>query len=365
MLDAMKGDLPSAERLLRQALEDDPNYREGHLNLGLILAQQSRPSDAEQELNHAVALAPRDPGTLSTAGKALAQMGKLTEGIALLRRVVALAPDLAAAHLDLTLALADSYNLPGALVETNEAVRLAPQSGFAHLNRGRVLFDLGRNAEAKPEFETAYRLISQTPEPRYFLALIEKQAGNFQRAASLLEEAVQLQPRNVMAWYLLGQSLENESETTKAIAAWRQAIAIDPNFSQALYSLARALRSTDAAESERMMARYAAVQKERRILDRAGTLANNGAVAASAYDWPEATRELTQAIAECGDCAVKADLHKKLGLIDCRSGDLNNGEKELLTANALKPADPEIARALELIAQSRNQRSGSQTRRAH
>ena len=58
MVHAKKGDLVSAEKLLRQAIEDDPKYKEGYLNLGLILAQQNRKSDAEQELDKAVALAP-------------------------------------------------------------------------------------------------------------------------------------------------------------------------------------------------------------------------------------------------------------------------------------------------------------------
>jgi len=75
---------------------------------------------------------------------------------------------------------------------------------------------------------------------------------------------------------MLGQSLEQESEPVKAEAAWRNAIAIDPNFTQALFSLARSLRPTDQAESERLMAHYNTVQKERSILDRADTLANNG-----------------------------------------------------------------------------------------
>ena len=44
------------------------------------------------------------------------------------------------------------------------------------------------------------------PEPRYFLALIEKQDGDYARAANLFEATVELQPRNAMAWYLLGQS---------------------------------------------------------------------------------------------------------------------------------------------------------------
>ncbi len=368
MIYARKGDLTTAEKLLRQALEDDPQYKEGHLNLGLILAQQGKIPGAEQELDKAVALGAQDPNTLSTVGKAKAQMGKMSEGIALLRKVVALRPDLAAAHLDLALALADSYDLPGALVEATETVRLAPQSGVAHFYRGRVLYDLGRITEAQPEFETATQLVPQMPEPHYFLALVYKQEGKFPQAAGLLEETVKLQPRNVMAWYLLGQCLEQQpqqSETGKAVAAWQQAIAIDPNFSQALFALAHALRSTDRPESDKFMARYVEIQKQRRILDNAGTLANNGVVSASAHDWPEATRQLKAAIAECGDCVMKADLFKKLGLINCQAGNLNDGEKELLAAKALKPTDLEIQSALQLIAEARNQHAGSTAGKAY
>ena len=361
MVYARKGDLVSAEKLLRQAVEDDPKYKDGYLSLGLIFAQENRKSDADEALRKAVALAPDDPATISTVGKAKMQMGKSSEGIELLRKVVDLAPDLAAAHLDLALALADSYDLAAALVQTGEALRLAPQSGVVHFYHGRILYDLNRAAEAQAEFETASKLFPQMPEPRYFLALMYKQQGKNQLAASLFEETVKLQPRNVMAWYMLGQSLEQEGETAKAIAAWRNAIAIDPNFTQALFSLARALRSTDQAESEQLMARYTTVQKERRVLDRADSLANNGIEAEAAHDWPEAIRQLKEAIATCGDCLAKADLHRKLGIIDCQSGDLDNGEKELLAAKALKPDDPVTQAALELVARARNQSPESAT----
>ena len=364
MVYAKNGDLVSAEKLLRQALEDNPSYKEGYLNLGLILAQQNRKSEADEELDKAVALTPQDPATLSTVGKAKVQMGELSEGIALLQKVVDLAPNLAAAHLDLALALADSYDLSAALVQTSEAVRLAPQSGVAHFYRGRILYDLGRTDEAQPEFETACRLDPQLAEPRYFLALIDSHSGKFPLAAGLLQETVKLQPGNVTAWYELGQSLEHESETAKAVEAWRKAISIDPKFSQALISLARALRSTDRAESDQLMARYIAVQKERSILDRADTLANNGIEAEAAHDWPVAIRQLKEAIAACGDCAARADLHRKLGIIDCQVGDLDDGEKELLAAKALKPDDPVTQAALELADQARSQRSASATGKA-
>lgn len=365
MVYARKGDLVSAEKMLRQALEDNPDYREGHLNLGLILAQQNRKSDADAELDKAVALAPKDPATLSTAGKAKLRMGEVSEGIALLRQTVDLAPNLAAAHLDLALALADGYDLSAALAQTGEAIRLAPQSGVAHFYRGRILYDLGRTSEAQPEFESACRLDSRLAQPRYFLALIDSRLGKYPLAVSLFQETVKLQPDNAMAWYMLGQSLQHVPDTAKAIAAWRQAIAIDPNFSQALFSLAHALQPADRAESEQLMARYLAVQKERRILDRADTLANNGVEAESAHDWPEAIRLLKQAISACGDCAAKADLHRKLGIVDCQAGHLDEGEKELLIARQLKPNDPVTQAALELIARARSEGSASAGPNAH
>jgi tetratricopeptide (TPR) repeat protein len=274
-----------------------------------------------------------------------------------MRRAVALQPQSAAAHLELGLVLAESYDLAGALKESDEAVRLAPRSALAHLNRGRILLDLGRNAEAQPEFETASRLAPQMAEPFYFWAVIERQAGNYPHAIALLEAVVKLQPRNATAWHLLGQSLEHESQTKAAIAAWRQAIAIEPGFTQALFSLARAVRSSDPSESARLMARYSAALKASHIVDEAGTLGNDALAAGAEHDWPEAIRRFEKAIEVCGDCAIKADLHKKLGLTDCQMGDIDNGEKELRLALALNPRDPDIERALERIAAARSKRA--------
>lgn len=143
--------------------------------------------------------------------------------------------------------------------------------------------------------------------------------------------------------------------TSQAIEAWRHAIAIDPKFSQALFSLARALRSTNRAEAEQFMARYVAVQQERRLLDRVDMLANHGIEAASAHNWPEADRQLKEAISVCGDCVEKAQLYRKLGIIDCQAGDLDKCEKELLTAKSLNPNDPVTQAALKLATRALNE----------
>jgi DNA-binding NtrC family response regulator len=133
-------------------------------------------------------------------------------------------------------------------------------------------------------------------------------------------------------------------------------VAIDPDYSQALFSLARAVKPAQPDEAARLMARYRVVQKKRRIVDQAGTLANDAVAASEAHDWPEAIRQLQQAIEVCGGCVMQADLHKSLGLIDCQMGEIDNGEKELRLAQAGKRGDPDIERALTLVALARAQR---------
>jgi len=358
MIRAKKGDTEGAEKLFREAIEDDPDYQQGHLHLGLLLAQRQKFTEAEVEVDQALKLAPGDVAALAAAGKVKARLGR-SEGVALLRKVVSLSPQSATAHLDLGLVLAESHDLPGALAETGEAVRLAPESAAARFNHGRVLYDLGRNVEAQPDFESACRIAPKMAEPYYYLALVEKQAGRYQHAVTLLQTVVKLQPRNADAWHLLGQCLEHESQTQAAIAAWRQAVAIEPDYSQALWSLARAVKAADPDEAARLTARYSEVQRKRRIVDQAGTLGNDALEAGAAHDWPEAIRQFHKALEVCGDCAIKADLHKKLGLINCQMGDIESGEKELRLAQALKPADPDIEPALRRIAAARAQRAAS------
>jgi Flp pilus assembly protein TadD len=111
------------------------------------------------------------------------------------------------------------------------------------------------------------------------------------------------------------------------------------------------------------MARYSEVQKKRRITDEAGTLGNDALAAGKAHDWPEAIRQFQKAIEVCGDCAIKADLHMKLGLTECQMGDIEKGEMELRLAQTLKPADPDIERALERIALARAKGSASDPNR--
>jgi hypothetical protein len=86
-----------------------------------------------------------------------------------------------------------------------------------------------------------------------------------------------------------------------------------------------------------------------RATDESQTIGNDALNAASAGDWSGAIAQLRIAIEKCGECSAGPLLHKDLGLVYCRSGDLRNGERELLEAKKIMPDDRDIVRALEII----------------
>jgi hypothetical protein len=43
-------------------------------------------------------------------------------------------------------------------------------------------------------------------------------------------------------------------------------------------------------------------------------------------------------------------------LIECKSGDLQNGEQHLLMAKSLKPSDPDIEKALAILSKVQTKR---------
>jgi tetratricopeptide (TPR) repeat protein len=262
---------------------------------------------------------------------------------------VALDPHSADAYLNVGIALADQYQTDAALEQFSKAAQLAPASAAAHYNKGRALFDLRRDGEALPELEHAVRLEPNHAGALYLLAMIDKQAGNPEHSAKLLEKVIELQPDNSDALYMLGQNLSKMGRTAEAVARWKQALSVSPEHAEALYNLTRALAKSDPAASRQYEARFTALQEKRQITDRAETLGNFAIASAAARDWRQAIAQLTEALKICGDCRSLGDLHKDLGLIYCRSGDLKDGQAELLQAKKSKPDDPDVQEALQVI----------------
>ena len=349
VLYGQEGNYREAEQLLRLATENNQKYTRAFVNLGLVLASQDHFAEAAESLHQALQLEPTNTSALAADGMVLTRLNRPSDAIASFRKVIELEPTNAEAHLNLGFVLADQFNLNGALAAFSDAVRLAPNSAVAHYNLGRVLLDLQRNQEAEPELEAATRLDPNSTESWYLLGLIARQSGNTDTAIQQFSKAVALKPDYADARYMLGRELLHKGDNPSAIMQWRKAIEIQPDYGEALYNLARLLAKTDPADAKRLQTRFDDLQAQKHIMDRASTLGNFALASADAHDWPQAISRLKEGIALCKDCGALPLLHKDLGLIYCRSGELKNGRSELLVAQKLSPADPEVAKALHIL----------------
>ena len=173
--------------------------------------------------------------------------------------------------------------------------------------------------------------------------------GEKKEAARALRRAAELEPKDARRQYALGQVLFEVGSTGSAVAAWRRAVALQPGYADALYALSRALARTDPTESIELQARFMKLQELQRATDDAQAMGNDALNAAAAGDSAKAIAGLKEAIERCGECSVRPQLHKNLGLVYCRSGDLKDGKSELQQADKLLPGDADIARALQLL----------------
>jgi tetratricopeptide (TPR) repeat protein len=158
-----------------------------------------------------------------------------------------------------------------------------------------------------------------------------------------------MQPAQADAQFLLGQDLEKLGKTTQAIAHWKLALQADPDDSQALYTLARALDKAHDPAAQQYQQRFDDLQKQQQVTDQVGQLGNFAIEASNAQNWPQAIEQMQQAIQLCGDCAESGHLHRNLGLFFCKTGKFEDAENELKKALALDPNDVDAKKAIGIV----------------
>lgn len=318
---------------------------------GQDLAAQGRFAEAEIPLKQAAELAPENYAVLTLLGKVEGRLRKQADAIALFRRVVNGQPKMTEAHENLAIALADAGDLEEALKETSTAISLSPKLVSAHLNRARVLADLHRPEEAEEEFAAAHQLAPDDPDCLFYWGLLEKDRGNLEKQTSLFQQVVRLQPDNLTALLLLAQSLQRERKDAETIAVLRHMLQLKPDSENAIYMLSMELRRTDPEESKKLQQDFETQKRKDAALVQVKSLGMEAYQAANKRDWPEAIRILKKALESCEDCALAAALHKNLGLALCSNGNLDEGKQELQEALKLNPNDPDVVKALNVVAQ--------------
>lgn len=102
---SQRGDHATAERLIRQALRENPDSDTYHNNLGKALQGLGRLEEAANSYQRTLELNPGHVLACNNLGKVLVELGRRQEAIARFRQAVALRPDFNEAHSNLVRAL--------------------------------------------------------------------------------------------------------------------------------------------------------------------------------------------------------------------------------------------------------------------
>ena len=276
-----QGNLPEAERLYRQVLEQEARNIHALNLLGALCVNSGRPAEAIELINKALAIKPDDPQALANLALALKDTGKTTEAIDCLERSLALKGDnplvlnslgsllletgrphdaisfyrkavlLDADYVDcwcnLSFALNELKQHDKAALAALKALGINPQKPQAHLYLADICRAQSRFDEAIRHYTNALKL-----KPDYFEAMLNlahtyREAENPEAAYTLLKQLIDLHPGKAEPCNAMGLLQEQIGEPEDAANYFKKSIAIEPGVARSHYQLAQiqGRKSTD------------------------------------------------------------------------------------------------------------------------
>ena len=210
----------------------NPQARDAHLNLGIILYNQGRYEEALDAARIAVEQRPDYSRTHANLGAALNELGRYEEAELHLRRAIALNPQEWHAHLNLGEALYKQARHEEALEATRVAIEQAPDLSEAYANLGVILKALGRYDEAIDALAQAAVLDSASPqaaELHVHMGQAAQKNGQPEAAAGYYIQALELDPHHAQALHWLAMLRAKQQRFDEALELFQQLIDLDPN----------------------------------------------------------------------------------------------------------------------------------------
>ncbi len=209
------------------------------LALATQLLRAGRPADAIAPLRDAALLQPSNPIIQHDLGLACLEIGRVPDAIAALQRAVASNPRYADAYFRLGIAFEKLGNIRGAIAAYDRATKLLPSLTEAWFRAGALVYILGHREEAIGCFRRAAVSGGRTDFGRLGKARALLIEDRNQEAEQVLRETLVADPRNAMAYELLGNLLSEFGRFDEARACFERAIAIAPLLAGSYYELVR------------------------------------------------------------------------------------------------------------------------------
>ena len=209
------------------------------LALATNFLKAGRPDEAIEPLRAVALLEPSNAIIHHDLGLAFLEVGRIPDGVAALERAVASNPHYTDAHFRLGIALEKLGHMRAALAAYDRATKLLPSLTEAWFRAGALVYTLGYRDEAIACFRRAAVTGGKTSFGRLGKARALVIEDRNQEAEKVLRETLVSDPRNAMAYDLLGSVLSELGRFDEARACFERTVAIAPMLAGSYYDLVR------------------------------------------------------------------------------------------------------------------------------
>lgn len=242
------GQIPQAESICQQILQQQPDCTEALYLLGAIAHQSSKLEEALLYYLQTIAFEPNHARAYYSLGAVMHQQGQLLEAITYYQQAIALQPDYSDAHYDLGNAFKQVGDLSTAIYHYQQAIAINPNDAEVHGNLANILLEKGQITAAIYHYQQVIALQPNIPGIYYNLgnALLEQR--NYQQAIVEYQKAIALTPRYLDAYLGIATALSKMYNFEDAIAWLEAALKIDPNSPEAYLNMGITLGDSGQVE---------------------------------------------------------------------------------------------------------------------
>ena len=229
-----------AETLYRTTIKRNPSCWMAHNNLGAILLNQGKVSEAQAQFEEALKIRPAYPDAQSNECSVLIRTGRYQE--ALEHGIEALKlRESAENENNCAIALADLGRTSEAINHYLIALKIRPNYIEVLNNLGNAYLGLGKRQEALSCYQTALKYAPNFPDAYNNIGLTLIGAGNVAGAIQSYEKAVSLNP-NISAFHgNLGLAYSKAGRNAEAITQFQMSLQLNPNAPDVWFYMGNAL----------------------------------------------------------------------------------------------------------------------------
>ena len=290
-----QGDLQSAEKFFRQALERDPQFSDALINLAKVALQRSDFAAARQWLE----------------------------------RVIAADAENLRAYYLLATTEARAGQPEAALAAYQAVLKIDPQQLQALAMSGQLQLDLGRLEAAEKTVAELGKRFADAPESSRLKGMLQFRQKDFAAATLTLQESLQ-QQANLITYFYLGLSQFAQGDFEQALGQFQKTLDLRPEFERGRLLVALTLLKQKRLED--------AILEVRRLLKQNpdNALAHN--ILGSALLAQGHYQEGMEALEAATDLNPKlVDAYIKQGVVNFARGDQAAGEADLVAAVQAQP----------------------------